>query len=400
MIQSSSTQSDDRLFSVIGYLILGAIAFIALSNIHAAGARLEAPAALLLLFGVLMIRMPSFESSNKYGHFYLIVQALLVTALMFFPPDASLYAVLFFILSAQAMILFPDRAGWLWILGFTVLTGVIMTFLKGVSEGLALLPLNAGGYLFFGVFAQALGRADVARRESQELLAELWEAHTQLQEYAARVEEMAVMEERGRLAREMHDTLGHRLTVAAVQLEGAQRLILKDPERAGRMVDTVRDQVRAALGELRRTVAALREPLETGLSLSRALVRLVTGFEEATGITVHRLLPEEMPDLPDGHRLTLYRAAQEALTNVQRHAQASDVWLQLTLRQETIALLVSDNGVGLPAGSANGGGFGLRGLQERAEQLGGALYLEPRPGGGTEVSLRLPLPGGLGGGDG
>ena len=83
----------------------------------------------------------------------------------------------------------------------------------------------------------------------------------QLQEYAGQIERLAVAEERNRLAREMHDMLGHRLTVAAVQLEGAQWLIHTAPERATHMVGTVRDQVREALGELRRTVATLRTPL-------------------------------------------------------------------------------------------------------------------------------------------
>jgi signal transduction histidine kinase len=189
----------------------------------------------------------------------------------------------------------------------------------------------------------------------------------------------------------MHDTLGHRLTVAAVQLEGAQRLIPRDPERAARMVGTVRDQVREALSELRRTVATLRTPLEADLSLPTALARLATGFEGATGVAVHLTLPQDMPPLPAAHRLALYRAAQEALTNVQRHARARDVWLRLTCQDGAVALLVTDNGVGMPA-DAEGAGFGLRGLRERATQLGGQLSLGSRPDGGAHLSLRLPLP--------
>ena len=176
---------------------------------------------------------------------------------------------------------------------------------------------------FFGAFANALLRADAARRESQALLDELQQAHEQLQEYALRAEEMAVVEERNRLAREMHDTLGHRLTVASVQLEAAQRLCPTDAERAAGLVGTVREQVREALGELRGTVATLRSPVEADLQLRSALRRLMDHFEEATGLTIHRVLPDEMPPLPDAHRLALYRAAQEALTNVQKHAEAS-----------------------------------------------------------------------------
>jgi signal transduction histidine kinase len=247
------------------------------------------------------------------------------------------------------------------------------------------------GYAFVSFATYAWNRAETARRESQALLTDLQTAHRQLQDYADQVEKLAVAEERYRLAREMHDTLGHRLTVTAVQLEGAQRLIPSDPERAARMVGTVRDQVREALSELRRTVATLRTPLEAGLSLPHALARLATGFEEATDLTVHLTLAEEMPALPDSHRLALYRAAQEALTNVQRHAQAQDVWLQSAWRDEEVVLLVSDDGVGFPP-IAEQRGFGLRGLMERATQLGGEFTLESRPSGGARLSFRLPLP--------
>lgn len=148
--------------------------------------------------------------------------------------------------------------------------------------------------------------------------------------------------------------------------------------------------MREALGELRYTVAALRAPLEEDLHLRSALQRLASRFEEATGLTVHQVLPEEKPDLPQAQRLVLYRAAQEALTNVQRHAHASQVWLVLSVQDGATSLLVSDDGVGFSA--ANGPGLGLHGLRERAQQLGGELHLEARPGGGAQLSLRLPLP--------
>jgi signal transduction histidine kinase len=188
----------------------------------------------------------------------------------------------------------------------------------------------------------------------------------------------------------MHDTLGHRLTVAAVQLEAAQRLCPSDPERAAGMVGTVREQVSEALRELRATVATLRTPVEADLELGSALRRLAEQFERATGLEIHRVVPDALPSLPDPHRLALYRAAQEALTNVQRHAGAEQVWLVLSVSGADITLLVSDDGRGLRL-SHGEAGFGLRGLRERAEQLGGAVHLSPRSGGGTQLSFSLPL---------
>ena len=114
-------------------------------------------------------------------------------------------------------------------------------------------------------------------------------------------------------------------------------------------------------------------------------------FEEATGITVHLMLPDERLELSDPYRMALYRAAQEALTNVQRHAQAGEVWFQLTQQDGRITLLVGDNGVGPTAKTPSDSGFGLYGLQERAARLGGEMHLDPRPGGGTQLRLSLPL---------
>jgi signal transduction histidine kinase len=371
------------LLSLSQDVVLLIVAAIMLLELYEAGWTWGVAAGLLIALGILYHRWP-----NRLYHLYLAAETALVVGLTTLDTIAM---VLCFTLSAHAAILFPNRTGALWIALLILATGAVNVYRQGWLSGLLETLVYAVGYVSFGFVHYARERAEAARHESQTLLAELQEAHRQLQAYADRVEELAVAEERNRLAREMHDTLGHRLTVAAVQLEGAQRLIPHDPQRAAHMVGTVRDQVREALSELRRTVAALRTPLAADLPLPTALARLATGFEEATGLTVHLTLPQKMPALPDTHRLALYRAAQEALTNVQRHAQARDVWLQLARQGETVTLTVGDNGVGT-AVDAERAGFGLRGMQERAVQLGGELALESRPDGGAQLFLRLPLP--------
>jgi signal transduction histidine kinase len=346
---------------------------------------------LLASLAVVQTRVPKAGSPSWTFHLYLGVYGVLVAALMFLQPGWTMYPVLYMTPIMWAILGLSVRLGAYWTAVYTVLTAA--SFAVGISLGEGLMALFLYGvlYSFIGAFASALVRADTARRESQTLLTELQEAHCQLRDYAMRVEELAVVDERNRLAREMHDTLGHRLTVAAVQLEGAQRLIPQDPERAAGMVGVVREQVSEALSELRLTVATLRAPLEEDLQLRSALQRLTSHFEQATGIKVHLMLPEERPDLPDVHRVALYRAAQEALTNVQRHTRAQDVWLQLIQQNDRITLLVGDNGAGPTSGTTSGLGFGLRGLRERAAQLGGDLHLDPRPGGGAQLRFSLSL---------
>jgi signal transduction histidine kinase len=392
MAQEMTIRRENIGFLVTSYVILVAAGVV--------GLRFNPPAAvtlrwviviLLAAIAIVQTRVPREGSPSWKFHLYLGVHGSLVAALMFLQPGWTMYPVLYITPIMWGILSLSVRLGAYWTAAYTVLIAASFAVGLNLGEGLIALFLYGVLYAFIGAFASAIVRANTARRESQALLAELQRAHRQLQEYALHAEEMAAIEERNRLAREMHDTLGHRLTVASVQLEAAQRLCPTDSERAAGLVGTVREQVREALSELRATVATLRMPIEADLQLRSSLRRLMAHFEEATGLTVNRILPQEMPHLPDGYRLTLYRAAQEALTNIQKHAEAQQVWLVLSTSDDAVTLLVGDDGRGLTL-SRDATGFGLRGLRERAEQLGGELHLEPRPGGGTQLSFRLPLP--------
>ncbi len=327
---------------------------------------------------------------QRVPYLYLGMATALAAALIALPPVNPWFAVLFFILSPEAMLRFPRQIGYAWVGTFAAVTVVVFWLVGRGEPGLFFTALiYIAGYFFFVAFATQTALAQAAQAESQQLLRELHEAHTRLQTYAAQVETLAVAEERNRLAREMHDTLGHRLTVVAVQLEAVIRLIVTDPERATAMARAAREEVRTALAELRQTVAALRTPLQADLPLEPALRRLAAEFETATGLPVTLHLPAALPVLPATYRLALYRAAQEGLTNMQKHAAATQTWLTLTATDGQVSLSIADDGRG-PATDAVGG-FGLRGLRERADYLGDTVTLRPGPQGGTELVMTLPL---------
>jgi len=319
----------------------------------------------------------------------MLIQTGLVSALIFLEIHYGFLVILFYVLSVEAIMLFKFQRG-IWWLGIFATITVIALMMDNPTNGLVSSPIYLGGYFFFASFAHATAQAEDARKESQKLLEELQQAHLQLQEYSAQAEQLAVAQERNRMAREMHDTVGHRLTVASVQLEGARRLLNTNPEKAEAMVATVQEQVRGALNELRQTVATLREPLEADIPLELSLNRLVENFENATGLPVHLLLPDAFPPLSGAHRLAMYRTVQESLTNIHRHARASQAWVQIECQAGQITLRISDDGEGLT--QARSEGFGLRGLQERASHLSGQFTVSPRKGGGTQVILQLPLP--------
>ncbi len=352
----------------------------------------------LVLFGLFFVGLSVYaflEERPLRVHLYLIFQlviALTISALLPVRAAAGISTFLF-VLSAQAMLFLSLLPGLIWILIFIVVTWFVGFFALDAiltNDFVAVL----GGYLFFGTFGAALRQANEARQESQKLLADLQEAHEQLQAYTSQARQLAVAEERNRLAREMHDALGHRLTVAVVQLEGAQRLIPIDPERSAGMIEAMRGQIKQALAELRQTVSALRSPeAAAGLngSLATAVTHLVQTFQEATSLTIHLTMPEELPLLPEAHRLAMYRAAQESLTNVQRHANARQAWLIIAADADHITLSVSDDGQGL-RDEVRDGRFGLIGLRERAKQLGGSLTLGAADEGGARLIMQLPVP--------
>ena len=206
--------------------------------------------------------------------------------------------------------------------------------------------------------------------------------------------ELAVLEERTRLAREIHDTLAQQLTAIVLQLEAAEAFVERDAGRAGAVVVTARDLARSALQEARRSVWNLRpEPLEA-TGLVAALEREVRRWRQYSGIPA-RLHAEGLPNplpLQPAAEVALFRIVQEALANAARHSRASRVDVSVSRRDGWLEIGVADDGAGFdPEGAPSRGSFGLVGMGERARMAGGSLEVVSSVGGGTRVTVRLPL---------
>jgi signal transduction histidine kinase len=381
---------NELLADLAAWITVAAVALISWVSIDDPVRRIAALG--LCLSFVAVQAVTTFWFSRKYEDLYLAIQTAITTAL--FPLGINSFAapILFFVLSSYAMTLKPVRRGVVWIAIFALITFVGFGLITSWSWALVSVGPFIGGYLFFGAFGKNTQDAEEARAASQKLADELAAANQQLREYTAQAEELAVADERNRLARELHDSLGHRLTVAVVQLEGAQRLIPNDPGRAAAMIGTMREQMKEALGDLRRSLASLRAPVEADLPLDQALQRLSHEFQASTGLKVHLEINGLCPDLPAAERLALYRAAQEALTNTHKHARARTIWLRLDLADETLRLVAADDGQGFSDRDPSAFSFGLRGLHERATQLGGELTLSQRLGGGAQLEFKIPCP--------
>lgn len=256
---------------------------------------------------------------------------------------------------------------------------------NALSSLLLLLP----AVLFVVVISQLRFSERKARRDAESLTRELAAANDKLASYAVQVEELATTKERNRLAREIHDNLGHYLTVVHVQLEASRTMLQHDPEQALDAMNKAQKLTQEGLATVRRSVATLREsPVD-----SRPLVvALETLLEETrtTGIVTQMNVHGTEQTLDAKMKLALYRVVQEALTNVSKHARASRVDVNLDFQQESaISLEVKDNGVGTDLEKTDG--FGLIGMRERIHHLDGDLHVETGPGKGFALEIVVPL---------
>jgi len=202
----------------------------------------------------------------------------------------------------------------------------------------------------------------------------------------------AVAEERARIARELHDVVGHSVSVMTVQASGVRRLLRPDQEREREALLVVERTGREALAEMRRMVGVLRRPEEAPALAPQPslehLSRLVEQAREA-GLPVELRIEGEASQLPAGVDLTAYRLVQEGLTNVVKHAQASRAEVLVEYGDSYLEVTVRDDGKGI--GNGDGGGHGLVGMRERVSVYGGELDAGPQTGGGYRLRAKLPL---------
>jgi signal transduction histidine kinase len=243
--------------------------------------------------------------------------------------------------------------------------------------------------IFVIIFVKATQSAELAQARAETLAAELAEANRMLGDYVVQAEELATIQERNRLAREIHDNLGHYLTVVNVQINAARAMLDVDKARADAALEKAARLTQEGLAAVRQSVSSLRESPLGRHTLSEAVANLAAQTQAAGIIAELQVEGSERP-LDPRAELTLYRAAQEGLTNVRKHARASRVGLTLDYSSATeVILQICDNGLGSAISSAPAG-FGLLGIEERARQLGGRVTSGAASGSGYCLRVELP----------
>jgi signal transduction histidine kinase len=309
-----------------------------------------------------------------------IVLTAILFLLLFLSDFFFLTSMLSFLIVSIVQSSLPQRQAYV---ANAVLLGVLALgygLFTNIEATLQIVLGLGAGFIFMIVFTQLATSERQAREQLQK-------ANQQLAEYAAQVEQLATIRERNRLAHEVHDTLGHYLTVINVQLEVVTKLIESNPARAKEAAVKAKALASEGLNEVRRSVAALRpSPLEDkplpeairGLIETSRDAGLMVTFEQ--GGTA-RVLSSEMETV-------LYRVAQESLTNIRKHAHASAVNVRLTYTADAVNLRVRDNGVGRQGDEDN---VGLSALRERVAALNGAVLAENHLEGGFVLEVTLPI---------
>jgi signal transduction histidine kinase len=293
----------------------------------------------------------------------------------------------------MALVLTAWQYGWRYVILFS---GGIALFTLGLHlfffrpGGASLLPpvtvvvIQTISFLVVGYFISTLMRRLKQQRDS------LAQANAQLTDYAATLEELTISRERNRMARELHDTLAHTLSALSVQLETVKAYWDVDSAAAQQMLDRSLAATRFGLQETRRALRSLRASPLDDLGLGLALRKLAEETAARACLKLDLSLPERLPSLSADVEQCIYRVAQEAVANVAHHANAHTLTVQLSVNGPNVLLLVRDDGLGfyVQQGEASGH-FGLPGMRERTQLVGGQLTINSRPGQGTTIRLTI-----------
>ncbi|HEY3205727.1 MAG TPA: sensor histidine kinase [Gaiellaceae bacterium] len=316
-----------------------------------------------------------------------VLAALALEAFVAQEATESLVVLVAVVLAFWVAGTIPDR-------GRAVAVGIAGALLSAVVVAENPGPVTATDVVFVAIVSALPFLAGMLLRSRERHADELRRRASDLERDREERARVAIEEERARIARELHDVVGHAVGVMTVQAGAARLLVDRDPERAWQSMLAVEEAGRQALAEMRRMLAVLRadgKPNEFGPQPGLAdLEQLVMQVRDA-GLPVEITVEGEPSRLPPGLDLAAYRIVQEALTNVRKHAGDARTLVHLRYERDGLDLAVENEGALLRGGAESESGHGLIGMRERAGLYGGELTAGPRPEGGFAVRVHLPV---------
>lgn len=309
---------------------------------------------------------------------YLATQSLILVALHALVPTSDVFGLLSFILGIQAVLVVPNRIAIRWIVLLYLIDSGTVLWARG-AQGIVPALFNIAVFVLTYVFASIVRRAEIARLENEQLLVELRSAQLLLHD-------LAVAQERNRLARDLHDSVKQQVFAASMQLGAARVLLQHNPEAARTHVVEAEQLAQQAGTELSLIIHELRPVALGDKGLAEALQAYTRNWGRQTNIRAEMQIQGERP-LPPATEHALLRVAQEALANVARHSHATAVTIDLIYAPDTVTLTITDKGHGFDNATVSHG-VGLASMRERIEGLGGRVQVESQVGAGTRVSAQ------------
>lgn len=391
------TYQSFRLLLYLEWLLLGTVVVMELLLPFQLSWSLLLRVLVIAAFGLMSFRLPTGGRVTKWLYTALEFGLILLLASQDNLSTRSVF-LLSLVLVMRNCLVFRQTGQWI-ILGLTLLLFGTLFLTRPIVSGHSIASAwnwRLNSVLMFAltlVFALLLINTLLSERQSREQLEiahqELALAHQQLREYALRIEDQATLQERNRIAREIHDGLGHTLAAQTIQINNALLFWQSSHDKALTFLKQAKQLGAEALLEVRRSVAVLRSNPLQGHSLESAIQKLLTDFQQTTGIQPNCAIALGFSLSPEVNT-TLFRIVQESLTNIYKHAQATAVSVELQQHAGTIYLSIEDNGKGFHP-DRNTTGFGLQGMRERSAALGGNFHLDSQPATGCRISVTFPL---------
>jgi len=366
----------------------------------------------LIALGLLGLRLPKTNKNNFNKWFYLCLQLGLLWLPFALNPEGIFYTTPYLIVIIRGCLIFELKESLLATL-LVIIASMLSMMLYGsdfqefqsnivksqavtLEQYQVMKNTSIISYIvmfgFCSIVVLLLVNALIREHDSRQKLStahqQLGTANQKLREYAMLAEDRATLDERNRIAREIHDSFGHALTAQSIQLDNAIAFWQLEPTKAYNFLTEAKTLVTTALREIRYSVAAMRaDPLQDK-DLATAINLLCQEFSQRSSVVPQRRVSLTY-SLSNEVKTTLYRIIQEALTNISKHSEATEIMVELQTLPEYLFLLIKDNGTGFDP-QQNITGFGLQGMRERVTAQKGCLQMSSDFGRGCTITINIP----------
>lgn len=341
-----------------------------------------------ITIGIYGYNFISNKDSFYWSILYFLIQIPIGSVIVFLGKGAGFSAILLLPLAGQAVVLAPGYR--LYLVNLMIVLGYVWSvrqYSGNLENVWSSLPTILAGLIYIMVFTQMAIDEERSKKEVERLVLELEEVNEKLRSYANEVEQLTVIKERNRIAREIHDGLGHYLTTIHMQLQAAQAIIDEEPLKAKDSIEKARSQSQMALIDVRRSISTLRYDQTENETIRDALDRTIRPCDWI-GIRSHLEIIGSEKELDSSIRSTIYRIVQETVNNTCKYSKAENYQCKLDFSDEKkIMLQISDDGLGMNEFRS---GYGLLGLKERIELLRGSLKINTSPQIGFRIEIELP----------